>query len=134
MIPAFVIRNNGGDYNTQSNNSYKFSDLIPNFQLTADDPYVVTIPIVSTAIYSGGGSSNRLLAFFSFTEGVDVFLQPDNLTTIAYPTGTQVNSNIELNPHHFGGREVFPGQELQLLTPGTDVFGTIRLYAISNQI
>jgi hypothetical protein len=129
-VQAFVVRNSGGDYNSQSNNSWQFSDLIPNFLLTQNVPYTVTIPTPSTAVYAGGGSAKKLLAFFSFSQGANVFLKPDTVSVIAFPTGVQVNGNTELNPQLYGGREVFAGQSIQLLTADIGVYGTIRLYSI----
>jgi hypothetical protein len=133
-VPAFTIRNNGGDYNTQSNNAYKFSDLVIEGELTAATPQTITIPTVSTAVYAAGGSPTRLLAFFSFTKAANVFLKPDVATTIALPTTTFAVGNTELNPDLSGGREVYAGQQIQLLTADTGVFVTIRLYAISSNM
>lgn len=129
-IQAYVVRNSGGDYNSQSNNSWQFSDMVLNFELTANVAYPITIPTPSTAVYGAGGSPTRMLAFFSFSQGADVFLKPDNAATIAFPTGVLVNGNTELNPQLYGGREVKAGQTIQLLTSGAAVFGTIRLYSI----
>jgi len=134
MIPAFTIRNNGGDYNTQSNNAYQFSDAVLNFELTAGTPFTITIPTISSAVQASGASTVKLLAFFSFSQGADVFLKPDVLTTIALPTGTAVVGNTELNPQLFGGRQVVIGQQLQLLTSTANVFGTVRLYAMAQNI
>lgn len=133
-VPAFTIRNNGGDYNTQSNNAYKFSDLVLEIGLTANTPLTVTIPTISTAVYAAGGSPTRLLAFFSFNKAANVFLKPDTLSVIAIPGPGVATGNTELNPDLFGGREVFIGQQIQLLTADANVHGTIRLYAISSNM
>lgn len=127
---AYVVRNSGGDYNSQSNNAWHFASVIPNFELTANTPFTATIPTLSTAVYAGGGSSTRYLAFFSYSKAADVFLKPDTLATIAFPTGVQVNGNTELNTDLFGGREVTAGQQIQFLTAATGVYVTIRLYPI----
>lgn len=133
-VAAFTIRNNGGDYNTQSNNAYQFSDIIPNFLLTANTPYTITIPTVSSAVQASGSSTTRLLAFFEFSQGANVFLKPDVLSVIAFPTAVLVVGNTELNPQFNGGREVRIGQQLQLLTANAGVFGTVRLYAMAQNI
>ena len=131
MIPAFTIRNNGGDYNTQSNNAYRFSDTSINVRLTASTPLTITIPNVSTAVYASGGNSGKFLAFFSFSKGSNVFVKPNTNSTISFPTGVASVDDTELNPDLSGGREVVPGQQIQLLTADTDVDVTIRLYAIA---
>jgi hypothetical protein len=129
-VQAFTVRNNGGDYNTQSNNAYSFSDVVVNFELTTSTPFTLTIPSPSSAIYAAGGSATHFLAFFSYSKAANVFLKPDTVTTIAFPTGVQVTGNTELNTDLYGGRLVKAGQELQLLTADTGVYVTVRLYSV----
>ena len=129
-VQAFTIRNSAGDYNTQSNNAYEFSDSVINFELTANTPFTITIPSLSSAVYAAGGSATKFLAFFSFSKTANVFLKPDITSVIAFPTGVQAVGNTELNPDLFGGRKVVANQQLQLLTADTGVFGTVRLYSV----
>jgi len=117
-LPLYIVRDIQGFVTNGSQMARNFPNNVTRFELTANTPFVTTVPTDQGA---------KLVAYFSFNKAADVFVQPGAAPTLAFPTGTADHNVNELNPI---ARIVTAGETLQFLTSASTVYVTISYYEV----
>ncbi len=117
-IPFLITRDVQGYPSSGTQTAHAPSKFTQTVKLTADTPEAITVPLTP---------NYKLVAYFRFSYGDNVFFSPQSAPTLDYPTGTVTLDISELLLNGMG-LTLTGGQEIQLLSPSA-AYVTIVYYA-----
>lgn len=118
LMPEKLLfqRDNASNPSTGKRTGMLFTGLTDARALTANVVLVVTVPT---------GDFKKLIAWFTYTSGGNVWVLPAASPVLAQPTGVELLGSQVLNPE---AKTVYPNQTLQFLTSTAGVQVGIEYY------